>query len=78
MSLVQPQAEVNSEYQKDRDRRAQLICPTGVVHKFPSISLGKNISVLQKHKSCYVLFIPPQPKRGDRERHERGAGMRWT
>jgi hypothetical protein len=41
--------------------------------EFLSILVLKNISVLRNRRSCYVCFIPPRLKRGDRDRHERGV-----
>jgi hypothetical protein len=38
-----------------------------------SIVRSKNISVFRKFDQCYGPCIPPRLKRGDRERHERGA-----
>ena len=39
---------------------------------------GKNISVLQKGKSPYMICHPVPFRGAFRERQERGAGMRWT
>jgi hypothetical protein len=61
--------------------QVQQIYPDGQISSVYPNSLSspsrKNISVYQKCKSGY-MFRHPVPSRGVAQRHQRGAGMRWT
>jgi hypothetical protein len=58
--------------------RDEVLCPAGALPELPSRLDRKNISLFKNSDFQYVARHPASMQRGDRERHEREAGMRWT